>query len=168
MKDISNIKRFSLFIFTLLIFISCQKKEPSLSRNLLLEQSKDLTLANHREISGLLSKIAEENLEEKKQTSPEYEQILKLYDEFGKFELNIQNAERAEIVDMIDLQNIRFKNDEAFKAKYFKFKPMKVEEFNQLDDEVFKFYALSKITRFYVDAAGYIFVKREHKYRAEL
>lgn len=145
----------------LLICVACQKKDNSLSSTLLLEQSKELILSNQRELNGLKSALAEINLNEKKQTSDEYEKISNLYDELEKFNLSIQNADRKLAIELINHQNAKFKNDTIFKVPGFKFQLVNVEELNQLDDEVFKVYAVSKISKFYVQSAGYIFTKRE-------
>lgn len=157
-----------LAVLAMLFFISCEKKADALSRTLLIEQSKQLSMAYQRELSGLMSKIAEENLNEKRATSKEYNQIFKLYNELEKFDFNLKNANRTKVIKMIIEQNNKFKNDNAFKHKYRQFIPVKPEALKQLDDEVFKFYTLSKISEFYLHSAGTIFVKRKHANRAEL
>ncbi len=162
MKNIFNIKHVLKYLLVLLIFSACRKEDNSLTNTLLLEQSKELILANQRELSSLMSAIAEINLNEKKATSVEYEKISNLYDELKKFNLSIQNANRIEVIELINIQNAKFKNDKIFKVPVFKFQPVKVEELDQLNDEILKIYAASKISRFYVDSAGYIFTHRQY------
>ena len=153
-------KKFPIkIIFVILIYaiaVSCAKKNNDLSR-LLLEQSNELTLANGRELSGLVTAVAEDNFNQKKETSVEYEQLSKLYSEFVSLKENIKKANRLEMTKIIIKQNIKFKNDNAFKLKYFKFRPVTIDEYNQLDDDVFKSFVESKIMQFYVLSGAIIF-----------
>jgi hypothetical protein len=150
------------FIFILIVFVSCQNENAIHTNALFLAQSRELIIANKRELHGLLSKLAEINLNEKMQTSYEYEKISSMRDELEKFDLEMQNAEWSEMIKLINDQNSKFKNDNVFKIQGFKFEPIKVEELNYLDKEVLKIYAVSKISRFYVDSAGYIFTTRSY------
>lgn len=146
-------KKFPNNILVLLMFVvttSCANKDNNISRTLLLEQSNELTLANGRELSGLLCEVAEDNWNKNRKTSVEYEQLSKLYSEFENFKEKVKNANRSEMTKIISEQNIKFKDDNAFKLKYFKFKPLNTADYNQLDDEIFKAYTESKISRFYV------------------
>ncbi len=162
MKNLFSIKFISLLIIILLVNSACQKKENNLSNTLLLEQSKQLTLANKRELQGLLSSIWSINLSEKKQTSIETQKIENLFKEFEEFELKIQKVDRKKAIELINQQNAKFKNDIVFNIPGFIFKPLVVEELNELNDEVFKFYAVSKISNFYLNSAGYIFTSRDY------
>ena len=139
-----------------------QQENYSLADTLLLEQSKELVLANHRELYNLLSEITEINLKEKKTTSIEHEKISNLYYELEKFNLRMQDANRLQAGELINQQNAKFKSDSIFRVSGFKFQPVKVEDLNQLNDEIFKVYAFSKISRFYVHSAGYIFTTRKY------
>ncbi|WP_396179196.1 hypothetical protein [Flavobacterium sp.] len=139
-----------------------QQQNYSLADALLLEQSKELVVANHRELYNLLSEITEINLKEKKITSIEHEKIFNLYYEFEKFNLRMQDANRLQAGELINQQNAKFKEDNIFRVSGFKFQPVKVEDLNQLNDEIFKVYAVSKISRFYVHSAGYIFTTRKY------
>lgn len=156
------IKYFSLLTFILLVISGCQKEEINLSTALLLEQSKELTLANKREFHGLLSAIWSINLEEKKRTSVETEKLENLFDEFEKFELRLEKANRTKAVELINQQYAKFKNDIVFKIPGFVFKPLIAEDLDKLNDDVFKAYAASKISRLYLDSAGYIFTSRSY------
>ncbi|WP_163394781.1 hypothetical protein [Flavobacterium limi] len=150
----------------IILFISCEKRNNNLSRTLLLEQSEKLITANQRDLNGLLSQIAKENLDQKKGTSVEYQKISKLYNELEKIEFDIKKSNRKQFEEIVSQQNIKFKDDYAFKSKFLT--PIKVEDLQQLDDEVFKFYVVSKISEFYLYSAGDIFVQRDHVNQAEL
>ena len=162
MKNLFSIKKILLLTFILLIISACQKREINFSNALILEQSKELTLANKREFHGLLSAIYSINLEENKQTSVETKKLENLFAEFEKFELKLQKANRAKSIELIDKEYAKFKNDVVFNIPGFVFKPLVTEELNKLNDDVFKSYATSKISRLYLDSAGYIFTSRSY------
>lgn len=162
MKETFSKEHILQLIFILLVFVSCKKEDTHLTNTLLLEQSTELILSNQRELHGLISELAEINLKEKMRTSYEYEKISSMYDELKKFNLEMQNADYNQAMKLINYQNDKFKDDKIFKVRGFKFQPVKTEELNQLKLEVLKAYAVSKISRFYVHSAGYIFTSRQY------
>ncbi|MFC4817514.1 hypothetical protein [Flavobacterium sp. GCM10023249] len=162
MKNLFGITFISLMLLIVLVNFACQKQENHHSNTLLLEQSKELTIANKRELHHLLSSIWSINVREKKQTSIETQKIENLYTEFENFELKIQKSDRKKAIELINQQNAKFKNDSVYNIPGFIFKPIVIEELNELNDDVFKSYSISKISNFYLVSAGYIFTSRSY------
>lgn len=162
MKKIFERRHVLQALFVLLVFVGCEEKNAHFTHTLLLEQSQELTRSNQGELYGLLSELAEINVREGMQTSYEYEKISSMYDELEKFNLEMQDADRTQLIQLINSQNAKFKNDPVFKVPGFKFVAVKIEELEQLEEDVLKAYAVSKISRFYVHSAGYIFTTRHY------
>ena len=154
-------KIFLIFISSILF--SCKQNDCSFTERLLKEQSKELTLATGRQLYELIGTVNKDNVDQKKETSSEYEQLKKLVDEFENFKAEVKKADKKEMINIINQQNVKFSSDEAFTRKFFKFTPFNIKNYNKLDDALFKYYAESKISEFYVLSGAIIFKRHWRK-----